>query len=180
MKDCHELMTSGYDIQTLNSNAYKIKEMGDGFICSVGFPFTHEGSIENHAYRLAEKFVDAFQRNVNRYFKDDKVYCGVGLASGEVTGYFPKTGLKQYDLYGDAIVLATRYEAFRKEIFASGVPKSNIITIQSQIVSHLDEKLKNGLTVVNLDKKKIRDDALAEDLHYKTFECDKNELGASA
>jgi hypothetical protein len=53
---CHEIMSENYDPNSLRANAYRIKEMGDGFLCSVGYPFRTGGkSASETAVELAEQ-----------------------------------------------------------------------------------------------------------------------------
>ena len=156
-----------------------IKEMGDGFLCSVGFPFNSQGSLVDNAYALAEMFVEIFQNQVERYF-DCPHYCGIGISLGEVTGYFPTIGLKQYDLYGDAIVHATRYEGMRKHLFQSGVEKGNIIIIQEKAYQMLSLDLAEGLIKYKLDDCKVRDDGEATCLYYKIVSAGSGVLGSAS
>ena len=45
-KKSYELMIGHYEVETRSSDAFLIKEMGDGFLCSVGFPFPY-GSVQS-------------------------------------------------------------------------------------------------------------------------------------
>ena len=110
-------MTSYYDKKSLKANAYMIKEMGDGFLCSVGFPFKCGGEPKQSAYALADNFLDIFQKLAVHYFPTQNVYCSIGIVYGKISGFFPKAGLKRYDLYGEAIIKATGYESYRKQLF---------------------------------------------------------------
>ena len=168
MKSCHRLMTSYYDKENLKANAYMIKEMGDGFICSVGFPFECSGNPKQNAFALSESFIRIFDRLALKYFPDKEVFCSVGVAYGEVSGYFPKSGLKQYDLYGEAIIKATRYESFRKHLFQAGIEKGNVLIIQKLVYDDLSKEMQESLTPFNLDDVKIRDDAEATKVYFKS------------
>ena len=62
MKPCLALLNEGYDSDGLVATGYRIKEMGDGFLCSVGFPFKVPGKSEpsNFALELASKMIQTF------------------------------------------------------------------------------------------------------------------------
>ncbi len=142
--------------------------MGDGFLCSVGFPFAVQGSLLENSLALAESFISIFDNEAKKYFPDKNVYCGIGMAYGDVCGYFPKTGLKHYDLYGETIIKATRYEAMRKIIFEQGrVPQGNIMILQEDVFGNLASGYQDGFMEYQLDQYRVRDDPNAEKLYYK-------------
>jgi hypothetical protein len=168
LKRCHQMMMADYDSNTLRASAYMVKEMGDGFICSVGFPFKTDEDIYEKAYQLAENLVKLFQDQVKNYFDHLDVYCSIGIASGDITGYYPTIGLKQYDLHGSAIIKATRYEGFRKILFSSGqIPRSNIIIVQQNVFDQLRPDLQDRLTKYALNQINVRDDPDAKALYYQ-------------
>ena len=54
---CGQVMSENYDSESLTSNAFRIKEMGDGFLCSVGYPFASPGeNAANEAVYLCLRF----------------------------------------------------------------------------------------------------------------------------
>ncbi|SME95766.1 hypothetical protein [Pseudobacteriovorax antillogorgiicola] len=99
------------------------QEMGDGFLCSVGFPFTCDGDVGKVTMDLCKQFIQVFKEAAEVHFKNRPVYCAVGAAYGQVNGYFQRTGLHNYELYGDAIVKATRYESFKRYYLNKGYRK---------------------------------------------------------
>jgi class 3 adenylate cyclase len=182
MKKCQELMNQNYDPDKLIGNAFRIKEMGDGFLCSVGFPFKchGSGSTEASAYNLALNFVKLFAEEVKKHFGHEHFYCGVGIAKGPVVGYFPKSGTKEYDLFGNGIIHATRYESVRKEIL-KGQEVKNIIVLQAAVFDGLSEEEKSLFTMIDLEKSlvRIRDDDRAKALYYRTIESDHKQTTLS-
>ena len=87
---------------------------------------------------------------------------------GEINGYFPTIGLKTYDLYGEAIIKATRYESFRKQLFSTGIEKASIITMEDKVYQHLSAETRKQLIRFNLSEHQVRDDPDAKALYYKT------------
>ncbi len=141
----NSIMMQNYDPDLLIANGFRIKELGDGFLCSVGFPFKtpHEISPDVLALQMAEEFVRVFQEE--EAFLDHSVYgrlhCAIGVARGELSGYFPKAGIKNYDIFGSGVILATRYEAIRKHLFANTDPTA-IIIVQSRVFDALPDPVK--------------------------------------
>ncbi|MFW7379784.1 MAG: 7TM diverse intracellular signaling domain-containing protein [Oligoflexus sp.] len=181
IKACYSYMNLNYDEHKLSANAYMIKEMGDGFICSIGFPFRCEGSVFAKAIELTEKFVSIINQESKSYFPDRQVYCGMGVAYSDVTGFFPKAGLQYYDLYGDAIVKAKRYEEFRKVLQKHlSLPESNITIIHQDVYMQLNELQQAEFTSVELtDKRSIRDDPTAHVAYVKCIDSDGKAIALS-
>ncbi|SMF57349.1 adenylate/guanylate cyclase domain-containing protein [Pseudobacteriovorax antillogorgiicola] len=167
LKKCYQRMNESYEEHNISANAYMIKEMGDGFLCSVGFPFKCQGDVALQAYSLAISFVKILNETAAVHFPNHNVYCGIGISYGDVYGYFPKIGLKQYDLYGDAIVHAKRYESMRRYIFDTlKVERGNIIIFQEAFLEQLPLKIRRKLVKVKLNSVKVRDDSQASHLSY--------------
>lgn len=79
--DCHLLK---YLFAVMVSTAYRIKEMGDGFICSVDFPFKNPfaHTSEKTAFDLALSFIILFKSIVLEKGLHDKIFCAIGIAGG--------------------------------------------------------------------------------------------------
>ncbi|WP_141733205.1 7TM-DISM domain-containing protein [Oligoflexus tunisiensis] len=165
---CNEIMMSGYDPDTMTANAYRIKEMGDGFLCSIGYPFKSKtGFMAKDALDVATLFHDAFQEEVEKFGYREPIYCSIGIALDHITGFYPETGAKEYDLYGKSIVLATRYEGMRKVIFSR--INASVLILQARVFLSLDEQEANTFTEYNLHDEGlvVRDDPAAKRLYFK-------------
>ncbi|HYX31763.1 MAG TPA: adenylate/guanylate cyclase domain-containing protein [Oligoflexus sp.] len=130
-------MAEGYDGISLQANAYRIKEMGDGFLCSIGYPFRSKTeNPANDALDIAKKFIQTLTRESQILHSEVPICCSIGIALDTLTGFYPESGTKKYDLFGPAIVLATRYEAMRKALF-NGEMDRNVIIIQDVVYAAL-------------------------------------------
>lgn len=174
MKACELEMIANYQAETLSSDAYRVKEMGDGFLCSIGFPFksVRPDNPNLGAWELCLRFLKAFHQVEKAFAYREPIYCGMGLAVDKIEAYFPSAGARQYDLYGRSIVLATRYESYRKMLFEQIGTKGSVIIVQEAVYNSLPENQQAELTRFDLktSKYKIRDDFQAESLYYKVFE----------
>ncbi len=114
---CGHLMSCDYRGDPLSASGFRIKEMGDGFLCAVGFPFqTPPGRVSHEvALELAFGFLQGFDEEFSETDSDLQTYCSIGIARGNVQGFFTVSGIRSYELFGDGIVLATRCESLRKQ-----------------------------------------------------------------
>ena len=167
IKQCHSVMLSDYQEKDLSASAYLIKEMGDGFLCSIGFPFRCEGEMAVKAVELAFSFQAIFNEATFNRYRSNEVYCALGISFGNIQGFYPVTGIKHYDLYGDSIVKAKRYESFRYELLKSLESRGNTIIIQQQVYDMLGSELQQRFMNFELTEKKVRDDPKATRLYYQ-------------
>ena len=140
MGKCVDLMMRGYNTKKLESTAYKARQTEDGFLCTVGFPFSTPKKSRGAevALELAEKFVEIFDIEIAKLEYPEEIFCSVGICWDQIEGYFPEHGIGQYDLKGKAISRAPRYEAYRKLVFNSDSDyPGNIITISNQVHNNL-------------------------------------------
>jgi len=171
MGRCYDAMSRGYDATHLECPAYRIKEMGDGLLCSVGFPFrTGSGDPDSRvALRLAETFARIFKEEMEKLMLPYDTYCAIGMAKGHVEGFFPRFGNKQYDLRGKTIMLATRYESMRNIVFAKLGRKGSLIFIQDDVYQTLPPEQQAGFQFWNteISGQTIRDDGQARCAWYQ-------------
>ena len=166
---CYELMGEGYDEASLRAGAYRIKELGDGFICSVGYPFSSPtGFMAKDALALGYRFLAVFHDEVEKLDYHEPIHCCMALAMDHISGFFPESGTKSYDIFGRAIVLATRYEAMRKVLFGQHMEHS-VIILHEHVYSSLDQTQRAGFSAYPLRQKNIlvRDDPSAERLFFQ-------------
>jgi hypothetical protein len=86
----------------------------------------------------------------------------MGLAYNSVQGTFQSSGIRAYDLFGDALVQAYRYEEMRKNPIISdiirqhagemGLTHYNILIIQEVIFNSLCERYKKLFSRIKLSE----------------------------
>ncbi|HET9240824.1 MAG TPA: 7TM diverse intracellular signaling domain-containing protein [Oligoflexus sp.] len=153
---CVSTMYDRYDAKRLAADAYRIKVLGDGFLCSIGFPFPipDGGSIDEAAVRLALRMVATFRQVVKEFNYHEPIYCAIGLAHGSIEAYYPMIGTKEYDLYGPAIILATRYEQLRKQLFSP--EEAHCIILQERVYERLTPELQAAFSCIDLKSRQLR------------------------
>ncbi len=171
MGRCYEAMSEGYDAVNMHSRAYRVKEMGDGLLCSVGFPFPTGARNCNSsvAVALAVDFMRIFKEEFEKLNLEIDAFCGIGIAKGQVEGFFPRFGVKQYDLRGKTIVLATRYESMRNAVFNRAGWKGSVIFLQDDVYQELavGEQALYTEWDATADGQRIRDDGQAKKAWFR-------------
>jgi class 3 adenylate cyclase len=174
--NCYQRMMRQYDEKNSMAEAYRIKELGDGFMCSVGFPFPIPESLDRNtiAMTLALDFIEIWNRIREEMYPDLDVYCSMGIAEGEVHGFYPVAGVREYDLYGAALVLANRYENLRRVLFTD--VEAHILTAQASFVEKLPLPMQHQFKrhdLSDLNDFQIRNDPDAK-VFYTLFLDEKN------
>jgi class 3 adenylate cyclase len=181
MERCHDVFSKGYRRMPLQVTAFKLKEMGDGFISIVGFPFPQPAPLS--AYETAIQVALQCQiitDSVRQELGITEAYCSIGIASGLVHSFYTRVGIKVYDVYGQPLVMARRYEEFRKQYrLQNPVPDGDIICVQARTLESCPPELQKKFQRLDLDvvKLKIRDDSEARHVYVAIFDR-QNEAGS--
>ncbi len=170
MGKCWDVLHQNYDPDELRACAFRVKTAGDGFIASVGFPFGLPKYSAKTAHvlavELAEQIIIIWQEEMRAANLD--VHGSVGVACGEVQGYFPVAGPKQYDLWGAAVILACRYEALRKAMEKRFPIDGSIVIVQEAVFRALDPQHQQTFSTWDCQKYGlVRDDGYAKFAFYK-------------
>ncbi|NRA63198.1 MAG: hypothetical protein HRU19_01875 [Pseudobacteriovorax sp.] len=152
MQKVRTIMMHKYDETQMVSTGYIIKEMGDGFLCSVGYPFVQPtDSPEDFCVQLADTLVRLFHQEMDGMSETNPIHCSVGIAKGPVKAYFSGSGAIRHDLWGRGVVLATRYEEMRREVFRIlEIPSESIICVQNDLFQTLTEQTQADFQMVPL------------------------------
>ena len=174
---CSQLMTADYrgseNQQQIVSNAFRIKEMGDGVIASIGWPYqSPTGDDFMDSLAVAEKFIKMFKEKVKDFNYPDNIYCGCGIAYGSVDAFFPRSSPVEYDMYGKGIVLAVRYESMRKIVLPTLNLTGDIMIISETIFDKLNNNRRASFQKFDFKEHnvEVRDDPDATCLYFKIIE----------
>lgn len=179
-----QICMMGYQHNPLKSRAFRLKETGDGFISSIGYPFLADdpNSLADHAISTALIMFKAFNEEVKRFEYANPIKGAMGLAFNSVQGTFQSSGIKSYDLFGEALIQAYRYEEIRKhpsiakiinEAAAElGLRHFNILIIQEVIFNSLKPEYKALFKSIDLYKGgfTIRQDITAQCVYFHVLE----------
>ncbi|HET9239109.1 MAG TPA: 7TM diverse intracellular signaling domain-containing protein [Oligoflexus sp.] len=173
MASCQQILHEGYDPVRVAARGYRIKEMGDGLLASVGFPLANpDGAKESNAdtaLKMAVRFCEVFRLEMEKLQYHEPLYCSVGITQGMIEGFFPGSGIKQYDVRGRALILATRYESMRNIVFKVTDEISSLIFIQDEVYKALSPALQQDFERWDCLQKghRIRDDVHAVQAWYR-------------
>ncbi len=176
---CYEVMMEDYDPHTSCAHSYRIKELGDGFLCSVGYPFRLADGLkrESIAVELAQRFMDIFEEELQKTDYAHPLHCAIGIASGPIESFYPESGTQVYDLFGRAIIQASRYEAMRNFIFDHTKIRDNILIIQDRVYEELPADRQRQFEALSLEdlNYRVRDDDRATILYYQFHQAAASE-----
>lgn len=158
-----QVCSEGYEYNPLRARAFRLKEMGDGFISSIGYPFSITApSLPDHAIETAFKMFKAFEGAVIAAGYKHPLKAAIGLAWNDVQGTFQTSGIRSYDLYGEAVVQADRYESLRQRpVFAQifqeharsmGLEIFNLLVIQATIYDGLSHEYQQLFQCIDLEE----------------------------
>lgn len=178
-----DICMRGYQHNPLKSRAFRLKETGDGFISAIGYPFLADDphSLADHALETALIMFEEFNREVQRFGYGMPVKGAMGLAFNSVQGTFQSSDIKSYDLFGEALIQAYRYEEMRKHpavgriilehALAQGLTAYNILIVQEVIYNSLKPQYKALFTAIDLHEigYVIRVDVNARFIYFHTL-----------
>jgi len=157
-----QICMEGYGHNPLRSRAFRLKETGDGFISAVGYPFLpiESRSLADSAVSTALDMFDAFNKEVEKFNYSRPIKGAMGLAYNSVQGTFQSGGIRAYDLFGDALIQAARYEELRKNpqfsalirqhAESQGLQYFHILIIQEVIYNSLTQPYRDLFQEVDL------------------------------
>lgn len=162
-----QVCMKGYEHNPLRSRAFRLKETGDGFISAVGYPFLpiDSRSLADSAVSTALTMFDAFNLEVKKFNYSRPIKGAMGLAYNSVQGTFQSGGIRSYDLFGDALIQAAKYEELRKQpvlwdIFCEharerGLEDFNILIVQEFVYNSLSPSYRDLFTEIELADERL-------------------------
>jgi len=162
-----QICMKGYEHNPLRSRAFRLKETGDGFISAVGYPFLpiDSRSLADSAVSTALTMFEAFNKEVEKFNYSRPIKAAMGLAYNSVQGTFQSGGIRSYDLFGDALIQAAKYEELRKQpvlwdIFSEharekGMEDFNILIVQEFVYNSLSPSYRDLFTEIDLKDERL-------------------------
>lgn len=130
------ILYESYSQNPLASNGYLINAMGDGLMCSVGYPlpYPEDRDLRSATLELAIRLTNAFKEVTNDMQLDRELWCSIGASYGELSSFYSNYGTLRFDLYGNTIVRATRYQDFRKVLKELIQSEGHYLVVDSVLV----------------------------------------------
>lgn len=162
-----QVCMKGYEHNPLRSRAFRLKETGDGFISAVGYPFLpiDSNSLADSAVSTALIMFETFNLEVKKFSYSRPIKGAMGLAYNSVQGTFQSGGIRSYDLFGDALIQAAKYEELRKQpvlwdIFCEhalerGLEDFNILIVQEFVYNSLSPPYRDLFSEIDLADERL-------------------------
>lgn len=162
-----QVCMKGYAHNPLRSRAFRLKETGDGFISAVGYPFLpiDSTSLADSAVSTALTMFEAFNLEVKKFNYSRPIKGAMGLAYNSVQGTFQSGGIRSYDLFGDALIQAAKYEELRKQpvlwdIFCEHareleIEDFNILIVQEFVYNSLSNSYRDLFAEIDLEDERL-------------------------
>lgn len=162
-----QICMKGYELKPLRSRAFRLKETGDGFISSVGYPFllVESRSLADSAVTTTFQMFEAFNKEGVKFNYSRPVKGAMGLAYNSVQGTFQSGSIRSYNLFGDALIQASKYEELRKhpaiwnlfkeEVAKLGLGHFNVLIIQEVVYNSLSTEYRKKFTELHLDSQRF-------------------------
>lgn len=163
-----QICMKGYEHNPLRSQAFRLKETGDGFISAIGYPFlpVDSRSLADSAVATALAMFEAFNIEVEKFNYSRPIKGAMGLAYNSVQGTFQSGGIRSYDLFGEALIQASKYEELRKqpvlwEIFTRhaaelGLVDFHILIVQEVVYNSLSPSYRDLFQEIELNGEELR------------------------
>ena len=159
----YRLSDSWDDHQTPISDGFFLKDMGDGFIATVGHPFKcHDPNFAEVAVEMAENII----RDSRVYFSEHlgkTVQLCIAMEYNEVQGHWKASNVTGFDLTDSSVAPVTRVGSLRRELENQNAirrDKSQII-VTERVYERLKKKQKHfvkvDLRTVGKDGVKLRE-----------------------
>lgn len=140
-----KILLYSYTTNPLAGSGFMINAMGDGFICSVGFPLasteTEGKNLYDATLKTAFQFLEAFNDIASQVDSKKPIRCSIGVSFGEIKSYYSHFFNSRYELYGAGIVKATRYQEFRKKLKPVLGVDANYVIVDSEIVNEENQEI---------------------------------------
>ena len=162
-----QICMKGYEHNPLRSRAFRLKETGDGFISSIGYPFLSidSRSLADSAVGTALAMFEAFNIEVEKFNYSRPIKAAMGLAYNSVQGTFQSGGIRSYDLFGEALIQASKYEELRKqpalwEIFTEhaktlGLEEFHVLIAQEVVYNSLSPSYRDLFIEIDLKGERL-------------------------
>jgi hypothetical protein len=96
-------LRESYDLNAHTAKGYRIVELNDRFVCTVGFPFSlpHSGlRTAEIALDLADQFIAIFEESIKQLDYPKPIRYCISIAAGELEGFFTQGFPIEYHVYG--------------------------------------------------------------------------------
>jgi hypothetical protein len=132
-------LRESYDSEAQISNGFRVVEMNNKFVCTVGFPFhcPNNERPSRLSLKIARHFIQVFQDNILKMDYYKPIYCSVVIAAGELEGFFTRGFPIEYQLHGEPLIKAEQINELRKHAHVTEALRGSTLVIQDRVFNSL-------------------------------------------
>ena len=160
-KECYRKILLNYRMNPSEPNrpfsdGHVVKEMGDGFIYSVGFPFKVPGPGQKDvdiAFELARYFIKVFDEEIRKDKDGFDCFCVVVLIRSELEAFWTNYQVRHYDFKQHCVTKLFRFQEMRRHLARVDVyrPQASFILMEDEFYHKLSPELKKGAHNIDLE-----------------------------
>jgi hypothetical protein len=132
-------LRKSYDGDSQTCSGFRVIELNNRFVCSVGFPFHCPGHERPSrvSLEMAKIFIRIFQERILQMDYHRPIHCSVVIAAGELEGFFTRGFPIEYHLHGEPLIKADHINELSKQARKSGNLKGSVIVIEDRVYNSL-------------------------------------------
>jgi hypothetical protein len=132
-------LRESYDSSTQVGLGFRVIELNNKFVCSVGFPLhcPNNERPSRLSLNIARDFIRIFHQNILKMDFHRPIHCAVTITAGELEGFFTRGFPIEYHLHGDPLIKADQINEISKLARKRGLLKGTSIVIQDRVFNSL-------------------------------------------
>jgi hypothetical protein len=132
-------LRKSYDGDTQTCTGFRVIELNNRFVCSVGFPFHCPGHERPSrvSLELAKIFIGIFQERILQMDYHKPISCAVAIAAGELEGFFTRGFPIEYHLHGAPLIKADQIIEMSKQARKNGKLSGSVIVTEDRVYNSL-------------------------------------------
>lgn len=145
-------LRESYDRDAQICNGFRVIELNNKFVCSVGFPFHCPNSERPSrlSLKLARQFIQIFHENILKMDFHKPIHCSVTITAGELEGFFTRGFPIEYHLHGEPLIKADQINELVKQARKNDRLEGTTIVIQDRVFNSLRSQERQDFSPIEL------------------------------
>lgn len=146
-------LRESYDPQAQVSNGFRVIEMNNKFVCTVGFPFLcpNNERPSRLSLKIAKQFIKVFHENILKMDYHKPIFCSVIIAAGEMEGFFTRGFPIEYQLHGEPLIKAEQINEMSKQARMTKILRGSTLVIQDRVFNSLTSQERRDFAPIEID-----------------------------
>jgi hypothetical protein len=145
-------LRESYDRDAQICNGYRVIELNNKFVCSVGFPFhcPNNERPSRLSLTMARQFIRTFHENILKMDFHKPIHCSVTITAGELEGFFTRGFPIEYHLHGEPLIKADQINELIKQARKNERLEGTTIVIQDRVFNSLRSPERQDFSPIEL------------------------------